>query len=147
MLVLVAFMGCLTAKSDSASPQACTDMGCTDGVDLRFSLTERGPYVIVAEGLPSGETTTCTGTLPFDGTEACTGPGFATISGTKLPDDQQSVEGLYLPDTDLAQVRVTITSNDVPRVDQTWDLSYRELQPNGPGCEPTCDYASIEVPL
>lgn len=147
MLLIVALLGCPPSKSDSADLQICTDMGCTDGVDLHFSLTQRGAYAIIAEGLPSGETTTCTGYLPFDGTEVCTGPGFATISGTKLPDEQQSVEGVYLPATDLAQVHLTVRVDDVPLVDQTWDLNYRTLQPNGEECEPTCSYASIEVPI
>lgn len=147
MLLLLALSGCPSPKADSGELAVCTDMGCTDGVDLHFSLTRRGAYRIVAEGLPGGETTTCTGTLPFDGTEACVGPGFATISGTKLPDDQQSVEGLYLPATDLDQVHFTLSVDEEVLVDQTWDLSYRTLQPNGPSCEPTCSYASIEVPI
>jgi hypothetical protein len=44
MIVLLALSACVGSKSDSASLAVCTDMGCTDGVDLRFSLTRTGAY-------------------------------------------------------------------------------------------------------
>lgn len=130
---------------DTGSTGACTDVGCIDGVDAGFSLTEPGSYTIVAEELPEGVTTTCTASLPFDGTEGCTGPGSIGLSGTALPPDQQSIEGMAFPSTAMEQLHLTITRDSASILDETYDVAYATLQPNGPDCPPTCSYASVEV--
>lgn len=128
---------------DSGEPKACTEIGCVDGVGIDFSLSDPGSYLIIATTTPSYETTQCTATLPFDGTEGCTGPGSIGISGTELPADQQSIEGMTFQLLDLTEIHLNVNLDGATLIDHEYPISYVESQPNGPECEPTCSYASV----
>jgi hypothetical protein len=124
---------------------ACTDMGCVDGVSLAFSLREPGDYEITA--VAGGGTVSCTASLPFTGTEACTGPGWVGISGTELPADQQSLEGMWLETIDADDVHLTIVRSGTTLYDDVLPITYDTVEPNGPDCGPVCESAALTVPL
>lgn len=142
-LLMVALGGCGVGIPDGV----CTEIGCTDGVMLAFTLSEPGLYQITATTVPASGSVTCTSSLPLDDTGGCTGPGFVTQSGSALPPDQQSIGDLLLTSTDLTSIHLTITRDGDPIVDQTYTPAYDELQPNGPDCEPTCLYQGIDVTI
>jgi len=143
-MLLFWLLGCVLGTKDDTAVE-CTEIGCEDGIFLTFSLTEAGDYTITA--VAGGDTVTCTASLPFDGTEACDGPGYTTLSGTALPADQQSIEGLTLESTTAADVHLTIVRSGTTLYDDTMTVSYETSQPNGPACGPTCTEAALDVAL
>ncbi|MDP2306890.1 MAG: hypothetical protein Q8P18_12775 [Pseudomonadota bacterium] len=142
-MLLFILTGCQLPFGDNED--FCTEIGCADGVSLDFSLDEPGDYEITA--VVGGETVACTASLPFTGSEACTGPGYVGLNGTELPDDQQSLEGMWLEAIDAADVHLTIVRSGTTVYDDVLPLTYVTLEPNGPECGPVCESASLDVPL
>lgn len=149
-MLLFVLTGCQYLFGDPGSviPEdtaVCTEIGCVDGVALDFSLHEPGDYEITA--VAGGETVACTASLPFTGSESCTGPGFVNISGTELPADEQSLEGMWLETIDALDVHLTIVRSGTTVYDQVLPVTYETFAPNGPDCDPVCENASIDIDL
>src|SRR5688500_14606835 len=103
-LVLALFATISTACA-GAQPQACTEIGCSDGLFVRVTPGApwpHGAYRFVVEA--DGVTTTCTGALPLAdcSTRAitCDREGVSiTESGCALPPSEHAFGDLQLPGT------------------------------------------------
>jgi hypothetical protein len=133
-------------------PQACTEIGCQDGLLIRVTPTEawpHGAYTFTVEA--DAKTTTCTGSLPLPacGTPGltCDGPGV-TIgeSGCALDPAQHAFADIMFEATPTS-VTVGVDLDGRTIASQTFTPEYQTVQPNGPGCDPICTNASVELPL
>lgn len=144
-LALVLASGCAVGPAESGR---CTLIGCDDGLRVDFTFRDRGAYVF--DLIIDGNKTICRATLPLTDPPPtpCDRPGvFLTLSGSKLPADQQSLGGLSIASTTVRQILLRITRNGeaVGTLDKTVD--YRVTPgPNGPQCEPKeCRQATLTL--
>lgn len=128
--------------------QACTEIGCTDGLGIGFSFTEPGAYAfqIVADGA----TITCSATLPLPPCEqagaTCSSPqAVLSASGCALPESQHSLEGLMLDGQHPASVEVVVERDGAELVRRTFTPQYQRVAPNGEACGPICHQASVQL--
>ena len=118
--------GCLAlmaaACTSATQEQACTLIGCSDGLVVRV------------EGAPDGMTTIEL-KRPFRSPVVltCTGPDHCA-------------GGIQFEDLTPAHAIITVTSGDKVKSVET-DLEYTKHRPNGPGCEPECRQATVTVIL
>lgn len=150
-LVLALFVTVSTACA-GAQPQACTEIGCSDGLVVRGTPGPPWPqgvyrFVVEADGI----TTTCTGALPLAdcSTRAitCDREGVSiTESGCALPPSEHGFGDLQLPGTPES-ISVTVQLGDRTVGQQTFRPTYQTSQPNGPGCEPICTNGSVTLAL
>ena len=140
---LLGLSGCPTATVD------CTEMGCTDGLEVSFSpaLRTAGTYEIHLV-LPD-DFVECRVELPLndDLGQGCDAEGVAvSTSGSALDESEHEITGFWLEEQpeDLD----VIVRRDGESI-ATGDLqpNYVMLQPNGPSCEPTCRFAVDEVDI
>jgi hypothetical protein len=120
---LAVCLALVTAACTSATQeQACTLIGCSDGLVVRV------------EGAPEGMTTIEL-KRPFRSPVVltCTGPDHCA-------------GGIQFADQTPAHAIITITSGDRVKSVEL-DLAYTKSRPNGPGCEPECRQASVTVVL
>lgn len=131
-LALPAFAALLLASCAQPAPQpapqpatppvqACTMIGCEDGLTVRAEGSPAGPYRI--EIRAEGEETQV---HECSSASEC---GEIFLIG-------------FLPD----EVTVEVVAEDGRRVSRTVRPEYEALQPNGPGCPPTCRQARVTVP-
>jgi hypothetical protein len=143
----------LTVTGCSIASQACTEIGCSNGLSLSFTKAttpwEPGMYQVDIDA--DGKKITCTTKLPLTASDpapsSCTDANVLLgVSGSALPAAQQSLSELQF-NTAPAHVTVTVTRDGA--VIGTKDLTptYKKSQPNGPDCEPTCNSASDTLPL
>lgn len=150
-------LGCVSkpnGTADGSAPldQACTEMGCEDGLAVRVTPTAgwpAGAYTFTIEA--DGETTACTGALPLPacGTAAitCDKPGVQIgESGCALEPSAHAFGDITFTSSP-ASVSVAVERDGEPVGAQSWTPSYRTVQPNGPSCPPTCSNASVELAL
>src|SRR5690606_6653103 len=110
-----------------------------------------GDYRFVVD--VEGTTTTCSGRLPLPPCETpaitCDREGVVQIteSGCALPAEQHAFGDLRFFQGAPTSVRVEIYHQDRAVAQQSFTPTYRTVQPNGPGCEPICEQASVELPL
>jgi hypothetical protein len=132
-------------------PRACTKIGCMSTLDVAIEDKpgQKGAYVIEVEAgdqkglcemkMPApkcGEPwTRCEGTLPLMAKEG---------EICKQPAKDQMLAPLTIG---VAPEKVTVrVLRDKKKVhEETVAPPYKTVQPNGPGCEPTCKQAEIKV--
>ena len=107
---------------DGIGPQACTLIGCVDGLSVEVSgLTSSGPVTVVVtapDGSSRSATVTCAGSsCPFQ---------FANFSP--------------------ASVTIDVTAGSQSR-QVTRQPEYQLTRPNGPECPPECRTARVTVAL
>lgn len=130
---------------------ACTEMGCEDGLEVAFSLTEPGSYTV--EVIADGQLTTCSGTLPLPACDAPSGPTCSSpdvllgASGCALPEAQHALGGISLLGKHPAMVEVVVERDGTELGRQTFTPSYVRLAPNGEECGPICNRASVDLSL
>lgn len=100
---------------------ACTQIGCTSGIELRLEEEPSPPYRVEAEAGGGNARYV----FECDRAEGC-----PHIFFSEFTPDHVTFEVIAGADTTWYEVRPT----------------YREGQPNGPGCEPTCLNAVVELP-
>ena len=137
-LSLLSLSACLVDPADAGSPQACTTMGCADGLKVDFSYNQKGNYLVVVT--IDGVITTCKATLPLANPppEACDRPGvYLTLVGSALPADQQSIGGVFTAPSTAKHITVNVSRDGtvLGTIDKdiTWVVT---AGPNGPDCEP-----------
>ncbi|MCB9758921.1 MAG: hypothetical protein H6739_03705 [Alphaproteobacteria bacterium] len=144
-MIWLALLACKGAPFDSGL--ACTDIGCIDGLEIRFETDgwPAGRYVVALD--LDGATETCTATLPFGDSpdDGCDGEASLSLIGTRLPAAQQAIGGVWLTRTDLSAVGLTLSRDDAVLVETTLTPEYETLAPNGEACGPVCRYASEAV--
>lgn len=156
-LVLVLTTACASktdgggnGDSTSPGPVGCTEIGCQDGLLVQVTPSSgwpAGQYTYAIE--LDDQTITCTGTLPLP---ACGSPGMTcdaegvqiTESGCALPPEEQAFGDVNVP-TQPTAVSITIQHDGTEVASGSWTPEYETLQPNGPECEPTCSFASVEL--
>jgi len=100
-----------------------------------------------------GAPTTCTGSLPLAPCEQ--GPSVTCTtdavmvgeSGCAMPPAEQGFGELIFSNAHPAQVKVTVTRDGEVVGGGEFAPEYQRLQPNGPGCEPTCEQAQATLEL
>ena len=157
LLVIVAGLACSNA-SPTDPPRACTLIGCQDGLTVELepgSGWPAGDYRFRFEG--NGVQVQCRGSLPLPPCQAgravtCEPAGVATIveSGCALPASAHGFSQVFFdPKVQPATLRVSIEriEGSSTTVLAAVDLSprFETLQPNGPGCPPTCRQARARV--
>ena len=115
-------VACLVAACRSATPpmQACTLIGCSDGVTIIVAGAPPARYTVALE-LPDGRRRS----LRCEAAAGC-------------------AAGLFFEDVSAEQVTVEISSDAGTSVHEVRP-SYVESQPNGPDCPPVCRQARVEV--
>ncbi|APR82689.1 Hypothetical protein A7982_08038 [Minicystis rosea] len=143
------------APSASAASQppvrSCTEANCMNGLGIFLSPEplEAGIYAVtVAAGSQSA---TCEVTFPHPPCDTkasrCSGtlPLMALESSCELPKDKQ-----IFPKMGVAaapkEVRVTVTRGKTKLADKKVKPAYQEFRPNGPNCNPVCQFGKVEIP-
>ncbi len=147
-LILASLLLPLTACGDKdEGPLDCTQIGCTDGLEIEVSPTfsTQAEYgaVIVADG----ETITCTAVLPLpsDGGSSCDAEGvWWGTSGSALDESEHMLLGWYLP-SGPAEVSISVTRDGEEVLSAELVPEYEELAPNGEDCGPICTWAMETV--
>lgn len=143
IIVLLAWL----VSNHAAAQQACTEMGCQNGLQLTVAPDYRwSPGAYVFKFLVDGVAIQCRGKLPLP---SCDSPSLIcdstavmiTESGCALPPEAQGF-GTVMFDGAPQAVRVTITRDAVSLVDKNFTPEYRDARPNGARCEPICHQAS-----
>jgi len=155
VFAFVSWLGC----DSIVDSKSCTEVGCgSQGVSVDFRFTEKGLYtfevsLIDDKGL-QGPLTKCQLTLPLPQGIETLGPCdrttdlFLRIVGSRLPADQQSIDGISVTSTQVKTVKVKATRDGVVLGDKSIDVTYTVTPgPNGPDCEPKeCRSASATFP-
>jgi hypothetical protein len=147
LLVTAALASGCSGGSDRQS-RACTAIGCQNGLAVQFSrpLREAGSYTLSLE--LDGELTSCQTALPF--ASCAGGPVCASSkvlleqSGCALPANSHEIVGLRVTSVTRA-VRIRIERDGAEIASQDFAPSYVRSQPNGEGCEPICEQASVTL--
>jgi hypothetical protein len=156
--LLASAVGCASQSSGARSEEpaadperACTEIGCLDGLHVELVPSEGwapGRYTFLFEA--DGAAQSCEATLPLPGCEepavSCSGASFAQLgaSGCALPAAQHGFASIDFPDA-LTEIRVRVERDGQTLVDRSLAPTYREVQPNGPGCGPVCRTASEQL--
>lgn len=143
---------CLIAACDSASGgdgKSCTLIGCAGGLNIDFvrSPWPAGAYSVSVK-LDGSQHALCAVELPFataTSSATCNAPDVTLgTSGQMLPTAQHAITGLRIggmPKT----VHVEITRNGVLEMATDLTPTYLTSRPNGPGCEPLCTQANVNL--
>jgi hypothetical protein len=137
--------------SQTIADQACTDIGCQNGLRLTWDQGSWKPGAYTVEATLDGIKVTCEGKLPL---AACdSGPTFHCSpsaplrvgeSGCALPEAQHGLSGIDI-DAAPAQVRIVVKRDGVEVSAQELTPKYTDSRPNGPQCEPVCHQASATL--
>ncbi len=131
----------------------CTDMGCVDGLTLSFEVFDQGTWTFELDLVSDDDfhrSVTCIGVLPLntDADTGCDDPSFGLIlSGSALPEDDQSIAGLVVWDLTPEELDVRVSLDDVELLSTTLNPSYSTTEPNGEGCEPACISGGVTLDL
>ena len=143
----------LTLSLGACAPvydRMCTDIGCTDGLNVLFERDSFEPGVYAVEIDLHGEFIHCQATIPLDSdaSDGCDDPRVLLyLSGSMLEVEEQRVEGFFMDSTELGALAVTVTLDETEIGYAAFEPDYQELKPNGPECEPTCLFAEREIQL
>lgn len=110
------------ACSSSTNEQACTLIGCSDGLVVRVAGLTEGTATIELKSV---------GRPPIVLT--CDGPAHCAA-------------GVQFENETPAQATITVTSGDRVQAMEAEPV-YVKSRPNGPGCEPECRQATVTVTL
>lgn len=147
---LLAFAASLSGACDddgaADSGKACTDMGCQSGfvVTLQTAEWNEGEYQVMITA--DDRTILCAAKLPLPKSypqSTCSASDVTLgTSGSELPFPQQSLSEVRFSSTYPFKVTILLTRDSIKLAERTFTPEYETLQPNGPGCEPTCTFAS-----
>lgn len=151
-MIVGTVMGC-SSDGIGSSGQGCTEIGCGPSFQVEFARASwpagKVDIVVVADGT----TTNCSVTLPFascDVAPQCDQASLAfllELSGCALPANQHAVTGIMWPQNGPKQVTITVSQDGTMLGTQMFSPAYSTSQPNGPGCEPTCNQAPSPAPM
>jgi len=135
-----------------AQPQACTQIGCVDGLTISVPMEyewKKGNYAF--DFLIDGRSVKCSGALPLKSCEehniTCSSDGVMIMeSGCALPPEAHGFGDIMLG-SDPRQVAVKIRYNGEQIASGNWTPHYQSAQPNGSGCGPVCRQASVKLDM
>jgi hypothetical protein len=153
--VLAACNASSAAPPTSPAPsRACTQLGCKSGLDLelvRSTPWPQGTYRITLR--VDDKSASCEGKLPLGSCESgpsfrCSDPSLTiSESGCALPPDQHALSGLASTATAASKVSLVIEHQGSIQATAQLTPTFQSLQPNGAGCEPVCETASMKLNL
>ena len=127
----------------------CTAVGCTDLFQVVFNkvstVWEPGSYVVSISA--DGQQNTCTFDLPSVGGVNCTGnlqADLDVIGASGASNEIKGLNGVLIFGTPTL-VQVTVARDGVNLGTNAFLPNYREDQPNGALCEPTCHVDGSEL--
>lgn len=128
--------GCATKTNP-----ACTEMGCQTGARVAFRTAHWDPGSYRVQIAADGKKTECNVTIPLPtdtDKPACDNDhALLELNGALLPVHAQSLGGVQvLRRADEISVQITRDGHEL--ASRTFTPRWREVQPNGPGCPPTC---------
>ncbi len=129
----------------------CTEMGCIDGfnVEVEPKAWPKGKYKILVTA--DDKSTVCEGALPLpacDKGKALTCKGdvkvMVTESGCALPPAEQGFGPVnFMGAPKKVRIVVSRDGKEVGKAD--FEPGYKKVQPNGPECGPTCNFAADKM--
>lgn len=137
-----------------ASERTCTDMGCTSGLELEFvrpSPWPPGSYRITLR--IDGKSASCDGELPLKPCDQgasfrCSDASLRIAeSGCALPASEHAISGLSSTASEATAVSLVIEHGGALQATANLTPTFQTVQPNGPGCEPVCESASMKLKL
>jgi hypothetical protein len=129
----------------------CTEMGCIDGfnVEVEAKAWPKGKYKIVVTA--DDKSTTCEGALPLPACDkgkalTCKGDVKVMVSenGCALPPDQHGFGPFNFMGTPK-KVGIAISREGKSVAKADFQPAFKTVQPNGPECGPTCNFASDKM--
>jgi hypothetical protein len=145
-------LGCSPGGDASPPGRACTTIGCQDGLVVRVLPTEAWPpgeYRFDIE--QDGARVTCTGTLPLPPCDrrglACDAPAPMIVESGCALEPAAHAFGDVIFSTTPAEVSIVVTHQGQQVGAGRWRPVYQTSRPNGPGCEPVCTEASVDLVL
>lgn len=155
----LALSGCAPGSDGSSdgiatapAGRACTQIGCQDGLVIRVLPAEAWPHGEYRFDIEQdGARVVCTGTLPLPSCDrralACdAAEPVITESGCALEPAAHAFGDVMFATTP-AEVAVVVTRDGKQVGAGRWRPVYQTIQPNGPGCEPICTNAAVELVL
>ena len=145
--VSVLFLILCVPGCDAGTGAACTEVGCTDGLWLEINFSPgftAGDYEIVLND-GSMNPTTCTFEISDVATD-CDGDPVC-VQGAQC-DATWDVDGgkvTFNLEGTPSDVVVTVRQDEVDLASVSLSPDYETVQPNGEGCEPTCEQATETV--
>ncbi len=138
----------------SAGEQACTQIGCENGVRIELAkATPWTPGTYVFSLTLDGTPVECKGALPLQSCESgpslsCTPDAAVQIgeSGCALPPDQHGFSDIMVRG-EPKQITLKVLFDGTPLKSADITPDFKTTQPNGPACEPTCRNAASAVDL
>lgn len=153
---------CAACGGGTEPPRMCTEIGCQDGLvigfrpdagwpagEYRFEIRTDGFEVACSGSLPLAS---CAGPAAMEGGRnvSCDVDGVVQVgeSGCAMPAGTHGFpELLFDPGVRPGRVELRVTRDGQLVGEESIVPQYQRLQPNGPGCEPTCEFASAVVDL
>lgn len=117
---------CLAAFSACKADQACTLVGCVDGLNISFKGTLPATFSLKLK--ESGKA---------DLTLACPGGSSQYVC---MP------ESVFVSNYTPAEVEVSYTAGD-KTVTKSFKPTYASASPNGPKCGPACKQGKVELEI
>ncbi|NUP04800.1 MAG: hypothetical protein HOW73_01935 [Polyangiaceae bacterium] len=145
-----------SAEPSATPPKMCTTMGCDNGVSVALKPAKEGqnPFVkgsYSVEVLAGGKVTKCTVSLPLPACDKgpavkCDGDVKVIVgaSGCALPPASHSF-GPVILEEGPAEFEVIVKKDKKVLGQGKFKPTYKTVQPNGAGCEPTCNQAPEET--
>ncbi len=144
-------------SSCGSQSKACTLIGCTDQLTVEVSSSGGATPVFAADLMVDGRSISCP--APAQGA-IVTCDASVSIRSYEQHSCTQSVSGNTASQTCLgtgvfgeriviagapALVSVALRNDSSVVAQQTFQPSYAQSQPNGPGCDPICRQASVAL--
>ena len=145
--MLLAFLLACTDSDDSDRSDACTEMGCIDGLTVNFAPALMGKGTYTFDVTVDGTAYACDATIPLEGSSTVCGTGGVVsifLSGTELDPSKQSLPGVHVEGAPKS-VQIQVHRDKALVADADLSPKYQEVQPNGPDCPPTCHSAAVDV--
>jgi len=145
-MLFALFLAC-TDGDDSNGGDACTEMGCIDGLTVSFEPALMGKGTYTFDVTVDGTAYSCDAAIPLEGSSTVCGTGGVVsifLSGTELDPSEQSLPGLHVEGTPKS-VQIQVHRDKALVADADLSPKYQEVQPNGPDCPPTCHSAAVDV--
>ncbi len=154
-VVLACSSGQDGSSTEGAPPpagRACTMIGCQDGLVVRVQPAEAWPHGEYRFDIQhDGANVVCTGILPLPSCDRrallCDAPEPTIVESGCALDPAAHAFGDVVFSSTPADVTVAVSHLGRMVGSGRWNPIYQTSQPNGPGCEPVCTSAVVELVL
>jgi hypothetical protein len=131
---------------------ACTQIGCQDGLVVQVRPAEAWPHGEYRYDIEhDGARVVCTGTLPLPPCARramrCDAAQPTIVESGCALEPTAHAFGDMMFSTTPAEVAAVVRHDGKTVGSARWRPVYHRSQPNGPGCEPVCTNATVEVTL